>query len=420
MVSKLFMPSLSPTMESGKLIRWLKKESDSVELGDVLFEIETDKTVMEFEAPEDGVLAKIIVDDDTSNVPVNSLVGVLSVEGDTEEDIQNAINEAKSSSPAKIAESSDESTNVEVKSEVDSIKNVGLPEISTGDRIFITPVARNLANSKGVDITKIKPKRADGRIVKKDIEEFSQSGGSAISQMKNMPTMSAGKYTRVDITPMRKVIGDRLLQSKVTIPHFYLKTTCNVDKLKAFRKEIVDAGIVDVKITVNDFIVKAAAFAVRDIPDVNVSWADDHIKYFNTVDVAVAVAIEGGLITPIVSSADQKPLSIVSKEIKELIKHAKAGTLSAEQYQGGSLTVSNLGMYNVEEFYAIVNPPQSVILSVGSMIKKPFVDDSDNISVANFMTFTISCDHRVVDGAVAAGFLDRFKFYIENPLNILV
>ena len=417
MVYKLFMPALSPTMQSGKLSKWLVKESDKVESGDAILEIETDKASMEYEAPIEGELVKIVVGDNTDDVLVNSIIGLIKEDDDTDEDV-------------KLAIDSLNDNDIQVESKEDIRPDYVLKEKQTNtlgkdskdnsdkvkqDRIFITPVARNFAKNSGVDINLVSSARKDNRIVKKDIEDFIKNTKNNFNDSPG--TVLLDDYNKIDITPMRQIVAKRLVESKVTIPHFYLKIDCEMDKLFALRKEINSNG--DIKITVNDFIVKAVSYAMRDFPEINASWSGDYIKHFKSIDIAVAVAIEGGLITPIVRNSNNKTLGTISKEIKYLANAAKEGSLHPEQYQGAGLTISNLGMYKIEEFYAIINPPQSVILAVGSAVKKAIVKD-DNIVISSIMSVTVSCDHRVVDGALVALFLNKFKDYIENPVSLLV
>lgn len=402
---KIVMPALSPTMTEGTLGRWLKKEGDSVGPGEVLAEIETDKATMELEAIDNGILAKIIVADNTAGVKVNSAIALLAEEGeDVQQVIDSYLNEAVQR-PVQEINSLQAKTN-----EIPT----SFAAANDEKRIIASPLARKIAAQNNLDLLEIVGTGPYGRIIKDDIMNILN---------KQQPVQPADEIAQcnssdIQISSMRKVIAQRLLQSKTTIPHFYLTLDCNVSKLMQLRNEInntYSAAKSNIKISVNDMIVKATAIALADMPIVNTYWAGEKIIQNHSVDIAIAVALDDGLITPIVKNSDHKSLSVISEDTKSLVKRAKEGKLKSDEFQGGSITISNLGMYNINSFLAIINPPQSCIISVGCVSKKPIVVE-DNICIGDIMSIGLSCDHRVIDGALAAQFTNRVKFYLENPL----
>jgi pyruvate dehydrogenase E2 component (dihydrolipoamide acetyltransferase) len=414
------MPALSPTMEEGTLAKWLVKEGDSVESGDVMAEIETDKATMEFEAVDEGVIGKIIVPEGSTGIKVNEIIAILLEDGEDSSDIET--NDAENKQDVVDIIKNDEKIPV-VKSE-----KTGLS--SSKERIFATPLARRIAKSTNVDLANIKGSGPYGRIVKADVQSNNVKAleKTPITQITSSVTSETIKtmykdreFAEIPLDGMRKVIANRLTEAKQTIPHFYLRKSVNLDKLLIIRSEM-NAGLIDqgIKISVNDFIVKASSLALQDIPQANVVWAQDRILQMTSSDVAVAVSVEGGLFTPVIFDSEKKTLSSLSLEIKDLASRARKKKLSPNEYQGGSFAISNLGMMGVENFDAVINPPHGSILAVGAGTKKPIVKEDGAISAATIMSLTLSVDHRAIDGALGAEFLARITHYLENPLTMLV
>jgi len=414
------MPALSPTMEEGTLAKWLVKEGDSVESGDVMAEIETDKATMEFEAVDEGVIGKIIVPEGSTGIKVNEIIAILLEDGEDSSDIET--NDAENKQDVVDIIKNDEKIPV-VKSE-----KTGLS--SSKERIFATPLARRIAKSTNVDLANIKGSGPYGRIVKADVQSnnVNASEKTPITQITSSVTSETIKtmykdreFAEIPLDGMRKVIANRLTEAKQTIPHFYLRKSVNLDKLLIIRSEM-NAGLIDqdIKISVNDFIVKASSLALQDIPQANVVWAQDRILQMTSSDVAVAVSVEGGLFTPVIFDSEKKTLSSLSLEIKDLASRARKKKLSPNEYQGGSFAISNLGMMGVENFDAVINPPHGSILAVGAGTKKPIVKEDGTICVATVMSLTLSVDHRAIDGALGAEFLAKITNYLENPLTMLV
>ena len=414
------MPALSPTMEEGTLAKWLVKEGDSVESGDVMAEIETDKATMEFEAVDEGVIGKIIVPEGSTGIKVNEIIAILLEDGEDSSDIET--NDAENKQDVVDIIKNDEKIPV-VKSE-----KTGLS--SSKERIFATPLARRIAKSTNVDLANIKGSGPYGRIVKADVQSnnVNASEKTPIAQITSSVTSETIKtmykdreFAEIPLDGMRKVIANRLTEAKQTIPHFYLRKSVNLDKLLIIRSEM-NAGLIDqgIKISVNDFIVKASSLALQDIPQANVVWAQDRILQMTSSDVAVAVSVEGGLFTPVIFDSEKKTLSSLSLEIKDLASRARKKKLSPNEYQGGSFAISNLGMMGVENFDAVINPPHGSILAVGAGTKKPIVKEDGAISAATIMSLTLSVDHRAIDGALGAEFLAKITNYLENPLTMLV
>ncbi len=412
MAIEILMPALSPTMKEGNLAKWLKKEGDSVESGEVIAEIETDKAIMEVEAIDDGILAKIVVSEGTKNVKVNDLIAIITEEG---EDKDAAIAEIESKKPQTKEPQKQEELKEEPTEE--KSEDIALEESSNGKRIFASPLARRIAAQEKIDISKVEGSGPRSRIVKYDIESFLSQGNSPSVSQTYVP--QADK--EVPISGMRQVIADRLVESKQQVPHFYLDVECVVDKLLDFRADINSSAPLDengkpeFKISINDMLIKASALALNKNPKVNSAWYGDKIIQFGSVDISVAVAIEDGLMTPIVKNADRKNMIQISREVKELVKKAQSQRLKPEEYQGGSFSISNLGMYSIKSFYAIINPPQSCILSIGNTRETPMFDKNGNIVKKQVINVSLSCDHRVVDGATGAIFLNTLKEFIENP-----
>jgi len=414
------MPALSPTMEEGTLAKWLVKEGDTVESGDVMAEIETDKATMEFEAVDEGIIGKILVPEGSSGVKVNEIIAILLDDGEDVSNIEVQEPENKQDIIEKI-------NTVENKP---SIKLENSNKNLNKERVFATPLARRIAKSNSLELKNIKGTGPYGRIVKADVESknISYLEKPATLSMTSSTTTETIKdiykdrhFTEIALDGMRTVIANRLTEAKQTIPHFYLRRSVSLDKLLMIRAEM-NNGLADkgIKISVNDFIIKASSLALQDIPQANVVWAHDRILQMKSSDVAVAVSVEGGLYTPVLFDSENKSISSLSSEIKALASKARDKKLSPSEYQGGSFAISNLGMMGVENFDAVINPPHGSILAVGAGTKKPLVMEDGSISVATIMSMTLSVDHRAIDGALGAEFLARIAHYLENPLNMLV
>ncbi|WP_341789472.1 pyruvate dehydrogenase complex dihydrolipoamide acetyltransferase [Rickettsia endosymbiont of Polydrusus tereticollis] len=418
---KILMPALSPTMLEGNIARWLKKEGDKINPGEVIAEIETDKATMEVEAVDEGILAKILIAEGTENVPVNSLIAVLIEEG---EDISVVADFVKNNSTVKLVEKSPPplSNNVAVPP-IEVAENGNNSKVYSNDSsnqksIFASPLARRLAAIDNINLKNVKGSGPHGRIIKRDVLEASNISVKANDKAIRR---NSEEYYLVPNNNIRKIIAKRLLESKQTIPHFYLSIECNVDKLLDIREDINKSFGDDKsqKISVNDFIILAVGKALKEVPRANASWQDEAIKYYNNIDISVAVAIEGGLITPVIRNADQKNIIDLSREMKELIKKARENKLTPAEFQGGGFSISNLGMYGIKNFSAIINPPQSCIIGVGASSKRPIIVNNQ-VTIATIMDVTLSSDHRVVDGAVGAEFLAAFKKFVESPALMLI
>ncbi|GAA5662334.1 pyruvate dehydrogenase complex dihydrolipoamide acetyltransferase [Brucella intermedia] len=438
------MPALSPTMEEGNLSKWLVKEGDKIAPGDVIAEIETDKATMEVEAVDEGTIAKIVVPAGSEGVKVNALIAILAEEG---EDVAAA---AKGAASAPKAEAKAETPKEEPKPAAPPVtapapaKAEQPAAANKGDRVFASPLARRIAKESGVDITAVKGTGPHGRVVQRDVEAALTSGGvkaaapkaEAVSATAPKPMsddavlklFEEGTYEIVPHDGMRKTIARRLVESKQTVPHFYLTIDCELDALLALRSQINAAApmiktekgeVPAYKLSVNDLVIKAVALALRDIPEANVSWTEGGMVKHKRADVGVAVSIPGGLITPIVRQSESKTLSAISNEMKDLAKRARDRKLKPEEYQGGSTSVSNLGMFGVKDFAAIINPPHATIFAIGAGEQRAVVKNGE-IKVATVMSVTLSTDHRAVDGALAAELAQAFKRHIENPMGMLV
>ncbi len=431
----ILMPALSPTMTEGKLAKWLVAEGDTVESGDVIAEIETDKATMEVEAVDEGTIGKIVIAGGTDAVAVNEVIAVLLEEGEDASDM-----DAAPAAPAPTPVAAAQDTAPSAPSAPAAPTNMTAPVSNAGNRIFASPLAKRMAAQNGLDLTQLNGTGPYGRIVKSDILKALEGGVSAVATASAAPASSTGTamptasgpsakdladmldipYQLQENSGMRKTIAKRLLESKQTVPHYYLAADCRLDKLLALRKELNDSANGAYKISVNDFIVKACAIALKQVPEANVAWMDDAMVVYERADISVAVATEGGLITPVVKDADQKSLKAISAEVKDLALRARDGKLKPEEYQGGTFSLSNLGMFGIKQFNAIINPPQACIMAVGAGEKRPVVDENGDIVAATVMTCTASLDHRAIDGAVGAQFVDAFKKLIENPMSILV
>ena len=443
MPTPILMPALSPTMTEGKLARWLKNEGDAVKSGDVIAEIETDKATMEVEAVDEGTIGKILVQAGTEGVKVNEPIAVLLGEGEDKAALESGSPPEPAPSTADKAEPAPgPSAEPPLAKPPRGNGQAGAPATpaqADGERTFASPLARRMAQQAGLDLGQLKGTGPHGRIVKADIEAAlarkpeqakpaerpaapppatgpQAATPPAITQPTAPPSAA---YEEIALSNMRKVIAKRLTESKQTIPHFYLSLDCELDALLEMRSKLNAREGADYKLSVNDFVIKATALALRKVPGCNASWGGDRIYQYKDIDVSVAVAIEGGLITPIIRRADQKGLSTISTEMKDLAKRAKDGKLKPEEFQGGGFSISNLGMYGIKEFQAVINPPQSCILAVGAGEQRPVVKGGE-IKVATVMTCTLSVDHRAVDGALGAQFLAEFKKLVEDPLALLL
>jgi pyruvate dehydrogenase E2 component (dihydrolipoamide acetyltransferase) len=437
----ILMPALSPTMEKGNLSRWLKKEGDKIKPGDVLAEIETDKATMEVEAADEGVLAKILVPEGTADVPVNDVIGLIAGEG---EDAKSAAEEHGKGASGLPSAARQEPAPPSPAAPAPGQGAAQRPAASVNGqrepRIFASPLARRIAKEGGLDLAAIAGSGPHGRIIERDVKAaLSKAPAPARVEEARAPAAPMplpsdelikqnfvpGSYEEVPHDLMRKTIARRLIEAIRTVPHFYLTAECNLDALMSLREAVNEAAPKDkegkpaYKISVNDFIVKALALALVRVPDANVTWTESAMLKHKHVDVGVAVAIPGGLITPIVRAAETKTLSVISAEMKDFAARARARKLRPEEYQGGSTAVSNLGMYGIRNFSAIINPPQATILAVGEAGQRVIVKDSAP-AVATMMSVTLSCDHRAVDGALGAGLLAAFKTLIEHPMGMLV
>ncbi len=428
---EVLMPALSPTMTEGKLARWLKREGETVNSGDVIAEIETDKATMEVEAVDEGVLGKILVAEGSEHVAVNTPIAVILLEGED----ASALAAAGSPAPAKAAAPAPAAPAAAAAAAAPPAPSSAAPARAEGARIFASPLAKRMAAEAGLDLGSIKGSGPRGRIIKADVEAAKQAPpvaklAAAPQAAKPAPAAAPAAAPQPFETPfvevanstMRKVIARRLSDSKRDIPHYYLTIECNIDPLLELRDKLnarTGEGPAAFKLSVNDFVIRAVALALRAYPDANCSWTDEAIRFYQTVDVAVAVAAPNGLITPIVRNADAKGLAAISNEIKHLAARARESKLMPEEYVGGGFTVSNLGMYGIKEFAAIINPPQSCLLAVGAAEKRPIVKDGA-LAIGTMMSCTLSADHRSVDGAKGASFLKVFKGLIEDPLTMLL
>ena len=422
------MPALSPTMEKGNLVKWHIKEGDKVEAGKVLADIETDKATMEVEAVDEGILAKIIIPEGTKNVKVNNVIAVLLEEGEDKSAISVMDFSDESVEETKEVEAPTSEIIKEVLQQ-NKVKQAEKPkaEIVQASNVLASPLAKRISEQSSIDISEVKASGPRQKVMKKDVLEHIKNQGMQYTDP--IAHLSTGAIKRVTpesaelpISNVREVIAQRLTESKQQVPHFYLSLDCDISKLLTMRAELnsaTDSEKPAWKISVNDLVIKAVAMALKQVPDANSAWVDKSLVKYSNVDISVAVAIKEGLITPIVKNADQKSVFAISKEIKELAKKARDNTLKPEEFQGGSATVSNLGMYGIKQFNAIVNSPQSCIFAIGAAQQVPVVVNGE-IKVTDIMNVTLSSDHRVVDGAVGARLVNIFKEYIENPSRLLL
>ena len=423
----ILMPALSPTMEEGTLAKWLVKEGDKIQSGDLIAEIETDKATMEFEAVDEGIIGKLLVSEGSEGVKVNSPIAVILDDGE----------ELKVNETADLVVDT-EHTKLEItKEEVVENKEPSMNVIQNSNtRIFATPLARRLAREKGVDLGNISGSGPHGRIVKTDILDVNvssvdtnqvslknpvlktnvqQADGSSITNL-----YADREFKEIPLNNMRKTVASRLTEAKQNVPHFYLRKEARIDELLQVRARL-NAHLAEKnnKLSINDFIIKSCALALQSVPTANAIWAEDKILQLKPSDIAVAVSVEDGLFTPIIRDADTKSLSNISKEMKDLAGKARSKKLMPSEYQGGSFSISNLGMFGVDNFDAVINPPHGAILAVGRGLQKPIVNEDETISVANLMSLTLSVDHRVIDGALGAKLLQSITKYIEDPVLML-
>ena len=426
MAIEVLMPALSPTMEDGTLAKWFVKEGDKVEPGDLLAEIETDKATMEFEAVEEGIIEKLLVSEGTEGVKVNSAIATLSGEDNStsknigEPAASNTVNNETSASNAKKIENN---SNSKIR-----------------DRVFITPLARRIAEKKGIDINLISGTGPHGRIIKKDLANLKSAPLDSVLQDPDVVTAKSispnilesfsydalleiyadRNFTEIALDGMRKTIASRLSEAKQTIPHFYLRRSVKMENLLDFRQKINKKLLdINIKVSINDIIIKACSEALQSNPDANAIWAGNKLIKFDSSDIAVAVSVEGGLFTPVLKDTDQKTISNISEEMKDLASRARAKKLMPTEFQGGSFAISNLGMFGIESFDAIINPPHAAILAVGTGKKKPIVLDDGSLGAATEMELSLSVDHRVIDGVLGAQLLHTIVDNLENPIGLL-
>ena len=432
---EILMPALSPTMTEGNLVAWLKAEGDTISPGEVIAEIETDKATMEVEAVDEGVLGKILVAAGTEGVSVNAAIAILLEEGEDKSSIKD---NAYRSDPIEVQNTQNSQQKSEGQLDINELKTgkvisentkvplgkMQSPLIANQDdvRVAASPLARRMAEHAGLDLTKISGSGPNGRIIKADIDQvLSQDNALKLPPVSTVTSPSIEPSAQYDAIPnnsMRKVIASRLTESKQAAPHFYMTVDCNVDALKQVRMEL-NEKVEGTKISINDLIIRASAIALKQVPEANASWTEEATLVYKTIDISVAVAIEGGLITPIIRDAGAKGVKEISVKMKDLANRAREGKLMPEEYQGGTFSISNLGMYGVKEFSAVINPPQGAILAIGAAEERPIIKDGA-VAAATLMTCTLSVDHRVVDGAVGARFLSAFKRLIEDPLTMLL
>ncbi len=420
------MPALSPTMEEGTLAKWLVKEGDKIESGDLIAEIETDKATMEFETVDEGIVGKLLVSEGSEGVKVNSPIAIILDDGEQLE--------ASETTNLIVQEEPKINNTEEVIAQVKQI-STNIAKTSS-KRIFATPLAKRLAKEKGLNLENISGSGPHGRIVKSDILSLSVSNPNKVKEnfrpIKAQPVVNQGskssietlysdrEFKEIPLNSMRKTVAARLTEAKQTVPHFYLRKEVKIDELLSVRlrmnEHLLDKNK---RLSINDFIIKACALALQSVPKANVVWADDKILQLAPSDIAVAVSVEGGLFTPIIRDAEKKGLSDLSNEMKELAARAKSKKLLPNEYQGGSFAISNLGMFGIDNFDAVINPPHGAILAVGAGIKKPIVNEDNSITVANVMSLTLSVDHRSIDGALGAELLQNITKLLEDPLLML-
>ena len=413
MAEVINMPRLSDTMEEGTLAKWFKKVGDSVKEGEILAEIETDKATMEFESFHDGVLLHIGIDEG-STAPVDSIIAVIGSKGEDISSIINGSNTANEEPKPEVKEEPKPEVKEEPKLEVKEEVKSAIVSNESADRFLISPLARKLANEKGIDIKSIKGSGDNGRIIKRDIDSYKSSDYSQFIQPRPSVRESSNEFQN---STMRKAIAKRLSDSKFSAPHYYLNIECEMDNMISFRNQFINTQ--NIKISFNDIIAKAVSLSLARHPKVNSRWYDDKIVFYDHVHLGVAVAVDDGLIVPVVKYANSKDLPEINIEIKDFAVRAKNKKLTPAEIEGSTFTISNLGMFGIESFTSIINQPNSAILSIGAIIEKPIVRNGD-IVIGNTMKLTLACDHRTVDGATGSLFLKTLKEYIENPVSILI
>ncbi len=414
MAIKILMPALSPTMEMGTILRWLVKEGDFVKLGDLLVEIETDKATMEVEAVDDGILGKIIIGDGTKAVKINTVIALLQEEGETAEALAQVDVTLPKSSRSALADDREK-----VQASLRVQESPTSRPLAEEKRIFASPLARRMAKEYHLNLENITGSAVHGRIILADVERAkAQVSVKAVNIGYTAVALSAmPEFREVKPDNIRKTIARRLVQSKQEVPHFYVTLSANITALLALRAEYNSRFPEKAdKISVNDFMIKASALALRDVPDANGAWLGNVIHYYQRADISVAVASPKGLITPIIRDAENKPIAFIANEMKQLVARARAGKLQPIDYEGGSFSISNLGMFGIDEFKAIINPPQGAILAVGAAKKTPIYDASGDLVPADLLALSLSADHRVIDGVVGAQFMAALKQHLENPL----
>lgn len=423
MPHEIKMPALSPTMTEGNIATWLKKEGDKIRSGEIIAEIETDKATMELESSYEGILGKILIHGGAEGVKVNTPIAILLQEGEKPEMLESYIpsqlaNSDVSGSASDVSNSSVISQENLVSStpkvSTAPVKDIEIKTVDTEEKIYASPLAKRIANNKGIDIKGILGTGPGGRIIKTDVENYSPS---FLHSKQKLPQRNAVAYNSKPASSIRKIIAKRLLSSKQNVPHFYLSASVDISDLINCRQKInALLAAKNIKVSVNDFIIKASSLALYDFPNVNASWNEDSIAAYNNIDISIAVSTKDGLVTPIIKNADAKSISEISSEMKVLSGKARENKLKPEEFQGGGFSISNLGMYGIESFNAIINPPQSAILAVGASIKKLiYCEKTDDFVKADIMNITLSADHRVIDGVLGAEFLNRIRFYLENP-----
>ncbi|MCH8201876.1 MAG: pyruvate dehydrogenase complex dihydrolipoamide acetyltransferase [Proteobacteria bacterium] len=426
MTIELRMPALSPTMEEGTLAKWLVSEGDEVRAGDLLAEIETDKATMEVEAADEGIIGRILVPDGTEGVPVGTVIAILLEEGEEASDAETAAAAAAAAAkpgpepPAvKPVPEAPVAPTIPAAADPEPAAPPPVPAAAppSGGRIKASPLARRMAKDSNIPLETIQGSGPHGRIVKRDMEAAA-AGGAAVARPTPAPVPTDTPYVEERLSTMRKIIARRLEEAKATVPHFYLTLDVEIDKLLKLRKEL-NEELGKSKVSLNDFIIRAVALALGKVPDANVQFAGDMMRRFERADVSVAVATDGGLITPIIRDAGNKSVVQISIEMKDLAERARSGKLLPEEYQGGTISISNLGMYGIREFSAVINPPQAAILAIGKGEERPIVRHGA-VQIATLMTVTISADHRAIDGVIGARFLNAFKDYLEAPLTMLI
>ena len=437
MPTSLFMPALSPTMTEGKLAKWLVKEGDSVSSGDLVAEIETDKATMEVEAVDEGQVAKLLVAEGSEGVAVGTVIALIAADGEDPAALDSppAATKPTAAEPAQ-ATATEPATEpaataaTREAAQAPAAQPTAIPTAppasTASTRRFASPLARRLASEKGLDLSQIQGSGPHGRIIKRDVEAASAAPTPAARSSAATPASDARAlfdalemaYDYEPASNIRKTIARRLQESKQEVPHFYLTLDTRIDRLLSLRKEINAAE--NIKVSVNDFVILAAAKALMEVPEANAAWVGEGIARLKHADISVAVATDRGLITPVIRQAERKTLTTISGEMRDLAGRAHAGKLKPQEYQGGSFSISNLGMFGIREFAAVINPPQGAILAVGAGEKRPIVNEKGELEAASMMSVTLSCDHRVIDGALGAVWMQAFQRLIENPLTLLV